>query len=172
MTVMDKVEGWNEEKWVGSKCAASTWMYTKAVLCDGRGRDLLDLKPILRIIMDERVTEATVVLKENDILGALNCDIDVPCPLQWRLLWFSAPSSLKRKFVNNGTKAAKFRDTVNGAIELTCNIAFDGTGTPRACFFTGCEFSLELCIRQGLEFGSRDEGVECWGRFGNLLQKM
>ena len=111
------------------------WIHTKAVLCDGRGRDpLLDLKPILRIIMEgvswvtedilwehEWITETNVVLKENDILEALNYDIDVPCPLQWGLLWFSAPSSLNGKVVNNGTKVAKFRDTVNSAIELTCN---------------------------------------------------
>ena len=65
-----------------------------------------------------------------DILEALNYDIEVPCPLQWGLLWFSAPSNLNRKFVNNGTKVAKFRDTV----KLTCNIAFDGAHTPSACF--------------------------------------
>ena len=39
MTVMDKVEGWNEEKWVGSYLAACMWINTKAVLCDGRKRD-------------------------------------------------------------------------------------------------------------------------------------
>ena len=146
MTVMDKVEGWNEEKRVVSKFAASVWNHTKAVLFDGRGRDpLLDLKVILRIIMEsvswvtedilwehERITETNVVLKERDILEALNYDIDVPCSLQWRLLWFSAPSSLNRKLVNNRTKVAKFRDTANSATEKTCNIAFDGTHTPRA----------------------------------------
>ena len=52
MTAVDKVEGRNEE--VGwSKFAASMWIYTKTVICDGRGRDPpLDLKPILRIIME------------------------------------------------------------------------------------------------------------------------
>ena len=54
--------------------------------------------------------------------------------LQWGLLWFSAPTNFHRKFVNNGTKVANFREIVNHAIELTCNIAFDGTHTPRALF--------------------------------------
>ena len=50
MTVMDKVEGWNEEEWVGSNQAASTWIYTKAVFCDGRKRDPpSDLQPLLTI---------------------------------------------------------------------------------------------------------------------------
>ena len=147
MTVMNEVEGWNEEQWVGSKFAASMWMYTKVVLCDWRGRGPpLDLKPLLTNIMEsvswvtddfqwehEWVTEPTVLLKENDILEALNYDIDVPCTLQWRLLWFSAPSNLNGEFVNNGTKVAKSRETVNNSIELTFSITFDGVHTPRAC---------------------------------------
>ena len=65
---------------------------------------------------------------------AFNYDIDVLCSLQWGLLWFSAPTNLNRKFVNHGTKGIKFIETVNNAIELTCNMAFDGAHTPRACF--------------------------------------
>ena len=68
------------------------------------------------------------------------------------MLWCSAPTNLNRKFVYNGTKVAKFRDAVNSAIELTCNIAFDGAHTPRACFFTGGVNSLVPRTRQGLEF--------------------
>ena len=83
------------------------------------------------------IAETNVTLEENVILEARSCDIDVPCPLQWGLLWFSAPTNLNLKFVNNGTTAAKFRETVNCAIQLTCNIAFDGTHTPRAVFLTG-----------------------------------
>ena len=108
MTAMDKVEGWNEEKWVGSKFAASVWIYTKAVLCDGCGRGPpLDQRQMLRIIMESAslvtedflwehdwVTGTNVVSKENGILEALNYDIDVQT-------WFSAPSNLNRKFVNN-----------------------------------------------------------------------
>ena len=39
MTVMDKVEGWNVEQWVGSYFVACMWICTTAVLCDGRRRD-------------------------------------------------------------------------------------------------------------------------------------
>ena len=96
MTVMDKVEGWNKEKWVGSKFAACMWTYTQAVLCDGHRRPPQDLRQKHRMIMecvswvcedflweDEWVTEPDVLWKENDILQALNYDLDVPCPLQW-----------------------------------------------------------------------------------------
>ena len=51
MALMDKVEGWKEEKWVGSYFTASMWIITKAVLCDGRKRDPhLDMQPILAIL--------------------------------------------------------------------------------------------------------------------------
>ena len=79
-------------------------MDTKAVLCDARGRSpLLNLRQMIRIIMEsvswvtedflwehEWITETNVALKGNVILEALHYDIDVPCPLQWGLLWFSA----------------------------------------------------------------------------------
>ena len=125
---------------MGSCLAACMWIYTKAVLCDGRRRDPpQDLQPKLGIVVEsvscvtedplwehEWITETNVTLTENVILEALNYGIDVPCPLQWGLLWFSAPTNLNRKFVNGGVKVAEFWDTVSSAIELTCNIAFDG----------------------------------------------
>ena len=72
-------------------------------------------------------------LEENEILEALNHDLDVPCPLQWGLLWFSSPSRLNRTFANAGTKIAKYRETVNMAIEITLTEPFEGLHTPRTC---------------------------------------
>ena len=45
--------------------------------------------------------------RKSHILEALNYDIEVPSPLQWALVWFSAPTNLN---------------------------AFDGAHMPRACF--------------------------------------
>ena len=75
-----------------------------------------------------------VTMKGNRILEALHYDIDVPCTFNGHCHGSHHQQTSNRKFVNNGTKVAKFRDTVNSAIELTCNIAFDGAHTPRACF--------------------------------------
>ena len=36
MTVMDKIEVEEQEKWVGSRFAACMWIYTEAVLCAGQ----------------------------------------------------------------------------------------------------------------------------------------
>ena len=144
MIVMDKDEEWNEEEWVGSKFAACMWIYTQAVLCDGHRRPPQDLRQMLVIIMEceswvcedalwehEWVTEPNVLWKENDILEALNYDLDVPCPLQLGLMWFSSPSRLNRKLANNGTKIVRYRETVK--IEITLAEPFDGLHTPRTC---------------------------------------
>ena len=68
MAVMDKVEGWKEEQWVGSFLAASMWMYTKAALCDGRKCDPpLDLRSILAIII-ESVSWVTEALRHRSAM--------------------------------------------------------------------------------------------------------
>ena len=46
-------------------------------------------------------------LEENEILEGLNYDLDVPCPLQWGLLWFSSPSRLDRNFAHDGLSHVK-----------------------------------------------------------------
>ena len=45
-----------------------------------------------------------VAMKENFIVRALKYDINVPCPLQWGLLWFSAPTNINRKFVEKSDR--------------------------------------------------------------------
>ena len=125
MIEMDKVEGCNEEKWMGSKFEARMWICIKAVMCDGRGR------PPLQIIMEcaswlredslwehERMTEPNVLWKENDILEALNCGLDVLCQPSG-----DTCGSLHRqgstKNCNNVTKISNYRETVNMTIEIT-----------------------------------------------------
>ena len=36
VATMDKIGGWEEEHWVGSRFAASMWIYTKVVICNGQ----------------------------------------------------------------------------------------------------------------------------------------
>ena len=175
MAVLDKVEGWNEEEWVGSWLAACMWICIKAVLCGGRRRDPpLDLQqPTLGIIVEsvsratedflwehDWITETKVTMKENIILEALNYDVDVPCPLQWGLLCFSAPTNFNRKFVNDGTKVAKCRGAVSSAIELMCTIAFDGAHIPRALFLRAV--TVFLCCAHDKDWDLKEE-MQGWG---------
>ena len=93
-------------------------------------------------------------MRQDPILEALNYDIEVTCPLQWALSWFSAPTNLNRKFVNNGTRVTKFRDTVSSATELTCNIAVDGAHTPRECFLQAV--TIMLCYAPDKDWDCKD----------------
>ena len=127
---MDKVEGWKEERWVGSNLAASMWIFTKAALCNGRKR----VQTILAIIIEsvswvtedflwdhKWITETKVTMKENLLLEALHNDIEVPCPLQRSLLWFSAPTNLNRKFVNQIQGHSQLRGSVScGRRQFCC----------------------------------------------------
>ena len=73
-----KKSGW------GSKFAASVWIYTEALLCDGRGPPPQDLRQMLRIIVEcvswvcedflwehEWVTEPNVLWKEKRHFGSI-----------------------------------------------------------------------------------------------------
>ena len=102
MTVMDKIEGWEEEdKWVGSRFAACLWIYTKAVLCDGQEstqeylrRRLLSILESNNWVCDDAledhrrkgVSDLSVSISENEVLAALSYEIAVPCVVQSRLL--------------------------------------------------------------------------------------
>ena len=62
-------------------------------------------------------------------------------------LWFSSPSRLNRKFANDGTKIAKYRETVYMATEITLTAPFQGLHTPRTCLLRAAvQFT-----RRGLE---------------------
>ena len=55
---------------------------------------------------------------------------------------------------------AKFRDTVSSAIELTCNIAFDGAHTPRECFLRAV--TIFLCYAPDRDWKLEEE-LQGWG---------
>ena len=83
MTVMGKIEGWEEErKWIGSTFAACAWIYTEAVLCDEQESTQEYLRRRLVSIMEsfhwvcddalenhEWVSELTISMHENEVLG-------------------------------------------------------------------------------------------------------
>ena len=52
LTLMDKIRGWEERKKVGSLCATSLWIYTEAVLCNGRQQSEENLQWRLLAIME------------------------------------------------------------------------------------------------------------------------
>ena len=54
----------------------------------------------------------------------------------------------------------KFRDTVSSAIELTCNIAFDGAQTARECFLRAVTLLLSQAPDKDWDLKEEMQG---WG---------
>ena len=48
------------------------------------------------------ISEFLLLMQETYILEALNHDTDIPCFVQRRTLWFSAPTSLNNDLLNDG----------------------------------------------------------------------
>ena len=96
LALMDKIRGWEERKKVGSLCAASLWIYTEAVLCNGRHQPEEDLQWRLLAIMESANWVREDAFNEEhewvtqDII--LECLVRIPCVIQWALLWFFAPN--------------------------------------------------------------------------------
>ena len=62
--------------------------------------------------------------------------------------------------MNNGTRVTKFRDTVSSAIELTCNVAFDGAHTPRECLLRAVTNMLCYALDKDWKL---EEEMQGWG---------
>ena len=138
MAVMDKICGLEkEETWVGSPFSACVWIYTKAVLCDEQEihGGILQAKEVLHhesvnwvreeaFEGHEWVSELTISRMEEHALVDLEYDIDIPCVVQWGLLWFSASSRLNRNFDANGAKIVMFHEVTNLAIKAAFSVVF------------------------------------------------
>ena len=112
---MDKIGGWedeeDQEKWVGARFAASMWIYSQAVVCNGeRHKQTVRVNKMNSIwcvcvdLLEDhvRVSEFSLALQERKVLEAFHLDIDVPCIVQWRMLWYSEPTSLNNDLLNDG----------------------------------------------------------------------
>ena len=64
----------------------------------------------------EWVSSRIIFQQEKEILSmALDFNFDIPCVVQWNLLWFSAPTDLNR-ILGTELKIEKYYEVVNGAI--------------------------------------------------------
>ena len=174
MTVMDKVDGWeDEQKWVGSKFAACMWIYTKAVLCDGQAstqddwwRRLFSIMESVNWVCEEAceehewVSELTVFMQEEEILVALNYRIDVLCVVQRGVLLFSVPSRLNQRFEGNSTECTRYKDVTHLATTATFTAPCGAFNTPRACMLRSVAAALERAPDKGWDVGREMIG---WG---------
>ena len=154
---------------MGSRLAACLRIYNKAVLCDGQGTAQEELKRKLSTITEcvswvcedafdgPRMSNGT----QRHAEGKWNFGgIDVPCVIQWSLLWFSSYSRLNQTFTNNGTKVAKYREAVTMAIDATVTMPFEGLHTPRTCLLRSV---CAVLYRPPDEDWNVEEEMKGWG---------
>ena len=71
-------------------------------------------------------------LQDSKLLWFLQDDIEVPCIMQWRLLWYPAQSHLNHVLINVGVFQAFHDNTIKKAILRPRSTALHGKGTPRS----------------------------------------
>ena len=76
----------------------------KAVVCDGRQQ-----------------------LEEEHGLVDQDCESDIPCVIQWVLLWFSAPSRSNRYYEDNGTYIEAYFEVTSMIRGLVVNLTMEIT---------------------------------------------
>ena len=70
------------------------------------------------------MSELTISLQEAKVLEAPQYDLPNPCIVQWRVLWFSAPTIVNNGFLNDGVIFEKYNEAVNLAILATFTRSF------------------------------------------------
>ena len=111
---MGKIGGWEEEHWVDSRFAACMWIFTKAVSCSGQNHmqhyRLLEFRSIMEAVdwvCDDAVDEHTHGYRS---LPSRVRNLANPCIVQWRMLWFFAPTSFNNDLLNDGVILEKYNE--------------------------------------------------------------
>ena len=79
------------------------------------------------------LSDDTLLSQEARTLEALNYDLDVPCVVQWAVLWFAAPSSLNNELINAGLQRRIYYEVIHTALHLAIAYPLKGEHTPRVC---------------------------------------
>ena len=116
------------ESWVRSRFAASMWIFSKAMICNGQDSTqecrLLKFRSIMEAVswvcddaLDDHVCWDlnSHLLSGSKVLEALQYDLANPCLVQWGMLWFLAPTSLNRRVLNDGVIHEKYNEAINSA---------------------------------------------------------
>ena len=82
-------------------------------------------------------------LQEAQVLEPVNSDIEIPCVVQWGMLWFSAPTSLNNDLLNDGVILEKQTETINWAFHNASFLPCWWMNPPRSCFLRSIRAVLE-----------------------------
>ena len=86
--------------------------------------------------LDEHVwvPEQTISLEEAKVLEALHYDREIPCKVQWEMLWISTSTSLNNELLNDGEIFGTYYEAVNLAFQNVSCVQYFVVNTPRISF--------------------------------------
>ena len=140
MAIMDKIGGWEEEYWVGSRFATSMWIYTKEAICNGQN----NMNGVCDDALDDHVWvyKLTISCQKSRVLEALQDDFAAnPWMVQWGMLWLSAPTKLNRIFLNK-VILENYNEAICLAFQSAVTLPFSRMNTPRSCFLRSTRIVL------------------------------
>ena len=73
----------------------------------------------------------------------LDFKIDIPCVVQWSLLWFSASTNLNR-ILGSELKIKKYDEVVNGTVMDAIMRPFSGKRMPKSCMLTSVAYTVHI----------------------------
>ena len=94
------------------------------------------------------MSEQTISLQQARVLEALQCDLEIPCIVQVRTLWFSAPTSLNNEPLNDGVILDKYNETVNFAFQSVFTLPYWRMKTQTSCFLRSIGAVLENMLER------------------------
>ena len=140
MKVMDRIGGWIERgrfeggSQIGGRLTASE---TGAVIYNGqnhmdgcRSETQNSIKEAVNLVCARTQHNHDCFLSvpwycRREKFWQLNYDIDVPCLVQWRSLWYSAPTSLNNDLLNGGVIFEKYNNVISMAIKTPLTFSLD-----------------------------------------------
>ena len=91
----------------------------------------------------EAICSVCASIQQDKILALLSYDIDLPCVVQWRLLWYSAPTSLKNDLLCDGVILERYNKTINKVTKSLFTF-FWRRHTPRFSFLVAQRLMMKL----------------------------
>ena len=107
----------------------------------------------------EWVSPYTISLKE-EVLREMEKELDVPCVVQWRFLWFTAPSRLNVKLDCHDARVIKYHEVTNLAIEAAINVSYGRQVTPRTRLLESIAIILDRLSEEDWELDKEMIGWE------------
>ena len=163
VAVMDRIGGWEEgkedENQIGAHFGACMWISTKAAISI-RSKDMKNfisqIHPLTEAVnktwdvlcgTHAWIQQDSMELQGSHTMKSLHYDTEVPCVMQWGLLWYSAPSHLNEILIKGGASQTCHDKTVRKATETSFTFPFEEWHMPRTTFLETQKKMMLQCVQ-------------------------